>query len=233
MASESNIDALVRKMFFRDTAKGVIVDVGAARPSFLSNSESFRDLGWKVIAIEPNPFFCAEHRAQGYEVLEYACSDNNADDVPFYLVDMHNVAYHGGNVSYESFSSLGIPKAFDGFYDSIKAAAPIDKITISVKVRTLDTILAEHAPDVTEIDLVTVDVEGWELSVMRGLSMDRYKPKVVILENVFDDAAYRTFMAERGYWISGRVDFNEIYVRGDWCAPGSRMVPPREPQVKS
>ena len=82
-------------------------------------------------------------------------------------------------------------------------------------------------------DLVTVDVEGWELSVMRGLSMDRYKPKVVILENVFDDAAYRTFMAERGYWISGRVDFNEIYVRGDWCAPGSRMVPPREPQVKS
>lgn len=234
MAAESNIDAIVRSVFFPDPGvKGVIVDVGAARPSYLSNSESFRGLGWKVIAIEPIPAFCAEHRAAGYEVLEYACSDEDIDDAPFSVVNLNNAAYRGGHVSFESFSSLGIPKSYDAALDSIKAWTNAEKTTISVKVRRLDRILAEHAPDVTEIDILTADVEGWELSVMRGLSMDRYRPKVVILENQSDDEGYRAFMAERGYWICGRIDYNEVYVRSAWCVPGSRALPVTETRSKS
>lgn len=56
---------------------------------------------------------------------------------------------------------------------------------IAVNVRKLDTILAAHYPEVEEIDIVSVDVEGWELTVMRGLTFEKYRPKVVILENLF------------------------------------------------
>jgi hypothetical protein len=69
--------------------------------------------------------------------------------------------------------------------------------SISVKVRKLDTILAEHAPEVKGIDILAVDVEGWELNVMRGLSVTRYRPGVVILENLFNDSNYLTYMNDQ------------------------------------
>ena len=66
---EGGVDLLVKKRFFRDRSSGVFVDVGAARPDFLSMSATFRQSGWRVLAIEPNPEFCDMHRAAGHEVL--------------------------------------------------------------------------------------------------------------------------------------------------------------------
>lgn len=87
--------------------------------------------------------------------------------------------------------------------------------TIRVTVRRLDTILAEHFPELTRVDAVAVDVEGWEMAVMRGLSLDRYRPRVVILENLHGSREYRKFMRERGYWRWRRLKPNEVYVRGE------------------
>ena len=78
--AEYDIDYLVRDAFFSGITNGVIVEVGAARPDFLSISASFRTLGWKV-----NPEFCAVHRARGHDILEYAVSDTEADDENFFL----------------------------------------------------------------------------------------------------------------------------------------------------
>lgn len=85
--------------------------------------------------------------------------------------------------------------------------------TIPVKVRKLDTILATHVPDFRVIDILAVDVEGWELNVMRGLTLDRYWPKVVILENLFDDPEYVAFMGARGYERRHWLEPNDVYMR--------------------
>jgi hypothetical protein len=97
--------------------------------------------------------------------------------------------------------------------DSYRALNPdIKTRTIKVNLRRLDTILAEHAPEVQAIDILTIDVEGWELAVLAGLSMQRYKPRVVIMENLFDDGKYEGFMRERGYRLHRKVHPNDIYV---------------------
>jgi hypothetical protein len=85
--------------------------------------------------------------------------------------------------------------------------------TIRVDVRRLDTLLADHASDVERIDLVSVDVEGWELEVLDGLSFERYRPSVLIVENLFGDVAYRDAMAARGYVLWRCVWPNDVYVR--------------------
>jgi FkbM family methyltransferase len=184
MAAEDNVDRVVRDAFFAGIRNGVLVEVGAAMPDYLSIGESFRALGWRVISIEPNPDFCAAHRALGNEVLQYAASDTEADDVDFFVVDSHGAQYQEGEVSFESFSSLGIKGQYADLYETVRAKSDVSKIP--VKVRRLDTILAEHEPDLRAIDILAVDVEGWELDVMRGLT--RYQPEVVILENIFDSA---------------------------------------------
>jgi hypothetical protein len=78
---------------------------------------------------------------------------------------------------------------------------------------TLDTLLARHAPEVRRIDLLVVDVEGWELEVLRGLDFRRYRPRVLIIENLFHDPAYRDFMQARGYELWRELAPNEVYVR--------------------
>ena len=80
--AEGDVDKLVRETFYPgDEAKGVFVDVGAARPDYLSVSASFRAAGWRVIAVEPNPEFCALYTERGIDVLQYACGDHDEDDV--------------------------------------------------------------------------------------------------------------------------------------------------------
>lgn len=211
MAAEDDIDLLVRETFFNGkTGPGVFVEVGAARPDYLSISASFRKLGWKIVAIEPNPDFCAAHRARGHDVHEYACSDVDADDVEFFVVDSKGADYLGGSVSFESFSSLGIKDEFADLHDTVKNNTQVR--TIPVKVRRLDTILRQHEPDIDHIDILAVDVEGWELNVMRGLSIDKYHPSVVILENLFNKEEYVRFMSDLGFARWRRLEPNEIYV---------------------
>lgn len=96
MAAEHDVDRLVRDSFFTNAASGVLVEVGAAKPDYLSISASYRTLGWKVIAIEPNPDFCAAHRALGHDILEYAVSDTESDDASFFVVDSQGANYMGG-----------------------------------------------------------------------------------------------------------------------------------------
>lgn len=214
--AEGDVDKIVLRRFFGDRI-GVFVEVGAARPDFLSVSALYRERGWKVIAIEPNPTYCDMHRASGHEVLEYACGDRDHDDVDFSVVDSHGAEYEGGNVSFESFSSLAIKPS----YASLKPN--LDTTTIKVRLRRLDTILADHAPFVDAIDILCVDVEGWELEVLSGLNFQRYRPKVMIIENMFFEASYNVFMKERGYTLWRTILFNEVYVRRDMLGPLSTL----------
>lgn len=210
MRAEGDIDQYVRQTCFPEGEVGVLVEVGAARPDFLSIGQSFRHLGWRVISIEPNPEFCAAHRAMGNDVLQYACGDHDADGVPFTVIDSYGANYMGGTVSYESFSSLGLRGDFADLY--AKGEYKKSKRTISVNVRRLDTILAQHAPDLQKIDLLAVDVEGWEVEVMKGLAVERFKPRAVILENLFTDPAYAAYMQGVGYRLAKMIAPNEVYV---------------------
>ena len=106
--AEGDLDKIVRSRFFPRQDSGVFVEVGAARPDFLSISALYRSVGWTVIAIEPNPDFCELHRKRGHQVLEYACGNHDEDGVDFCVVNSHGAEYEGAGITCESFSSLAI-----------------------------------------------------------------------------------------------------------------------------
>jgi len=211
MPAEHNIDKVVHEKFFSKMSEpGVAIEVGAAHPDYLSIGAHFRKLGWRVIAIEPNPEFCKMHQDRGNEVYQYACSDHDADDAEFYVVNSFGREYMGGNVTYESFSSLGIRGKSAELYSHHK---DVETSTIRVNVRTLDHILESHCPGVSHIDLLAVDVEGWELEVVKGFNLEKYTPRVIILENLFDDRAYGALMESKGYRWWNTLFPNEIFIK--------------------
>lgn len=206
---EGDVDLVVHSAFFPDPAyKGTMIEVGAAKPDYLSISASFRDSGWAVLSVEPNPYFCALHRRSGHDIIECACGESDQDDVSFFIVQTNGM-YHGQQVTHESFSSLGMR----GKYAELMKTVPSMQKEIKVKVRRLDSILEEYAPDASEIDLLCVDVEGWEMEVLNGLSFERYSPKVLIIENLFGERSYPEFMTQKGYALWKRLEPNDIYVR--------------------
>jgi FkbM family methyltransferase len=183
----------LKTKFFSEIDTGIMVEVGSAGPEFLSQSKPFRDIGWRCVCIEPNPKFAKMHRDIGNEIYEYACSYEDKNDVNFEMVTQPI-----NGITYESFSSIEVNErlALSGYSNGKK---DLSINTIKVNVRKLDTILEEAK--VSKIDYVIVDVEGWELNVMRGFTPSKYQPKVIVLENAFIDTyqEFNAYMSDLGY----------------------------------
>ena len=90
-----------------------------------------------------------------------------------------------------------------------------------IRTRTLTGILDDTAYRNRPIDVLSVDVEGHELPVLRSLDFARYQPKVIIaeshqrqLEEILQSDLYR-FLQESGYSL-----FN-------WTGPSLLFIHPR------
>lgn len=111
---------------------------------------------------------------------------------------------------------------FQQLFDSVRETRSISKI--KVDVRRLNDILNSNEPEIEKIDILAIDVEGWELSVLKGISMDVFEPKVVILENLFDNTEYHDYMARHGYSLWAKLEPNEIYISGEINTIGVRCL---------
>ncbi|MEQ8310230.1 MAG: FkbM family methyltransferase [Sphingopyxis sp.] len=218
MSAEGDVDLLVHDRFFRCLRSGTMLEIGAARPDWLSIGAHFRGLGWDVLSVEPNPHFAALHRNAGHDVAEVALASADCDSAIFTIVDCGGQIYRNGQVSYESFSSLGFRGKF------AELSIPDRRQQICVRVCRADTLLNEARPDWKHIDLITVDIEGWEIEALSGLDFERYQPRVVILENLFAESAPRSFMRERGYVLWRSRFPNEIFARAEELSVNERVA---------
>jgi hypothetical protein len=62
-----------------------------------------------------------------------------------------------------------------------------------------------------DIDIISIDVEGGELKVLKGLDLNKYKIKVFVIENVFNDPSISDYLKQYNYILDKRIDYNEYY----------------------
>lgn len=209
--AEHDTDRILRERFFQDLdSKGIMVEVGGGTPDFLSMSKHFKDSGWRTIVVEPNPAFVAQHRKCGNEVYQYACSAQDKSGVPFTVVSQEVEAY-GGVVTDHSFSSIELKPG----YAALMPSAATTK-QIIVEVRRLDGIL--HGLGITRVDLLSVDVEGWEIEVLQGLDTRRIECPVIVLENFNHDPSYAVYMQGLGYELALKIEYNYVFTKAGAAA---------------
>ena len=201
--AEFNTDSIIYETYFKGKI-GTMVEVGCADPEIYSMSKLFREYGWRCIGVEPNPYFVEKHKLVGNEIYQYAASIKNKKNVDFYLVNDYS---EGNKMTFESFSSLGL---HEGYIE--KHGMPQNIQTIQVETRKLTDILIKDAK-VDKIDFLSIDVEGHELDVLRGLDMVKFRPDAILLENYLHDPSYHDFMSEKGYALVHVIEYNYMYGR--------------------
>lgn len=191
--AEFETDKIVRESYFSDFSyKGTMIEVGGGLPTQISMSKHFKLNGWRTIIFEPNPNYAAKHRLAGNEVYEYALSNEDVDNSTFQIVDWNNTNL--------SFSSIKIK---DGYLKKHNLTAnSLPTTEIKVNIRKLDSILPNIS--ISNIDIVSIDTEGWELEVLQGFALDYYKPKVIVIEN---------YLKPFGYTKVKRVNVNDYYLK--------------------
>lgn len=145
---------------FGNSNGGTMLDVGAA---FGLSLAPFARSGWDVHAFEPDP--------KNRSVLEKEWGEcPNVTIVPKAVSDEHGV-----RTLYTSDESAGI-SSLEPFTAGHRASG-------HVPVITLGEYAAQHGIDST--DFLKIDVEGFEMNVLRGLDWS-IRPRTLVLE--FDDA---------------------------------------------
>ena len=179
------------RTFFGGATNGFFVEVGANEPIERSQTWHLEQSGWTGVLIEPQPDLAVNLvKERTAMVFAAACSspENRGRTMPLHVAG--------------PLSSLHRDRMAPG-------AAP--ESIIEVPLRTLDGILQEaDAP--SPIDLLSIDVEGHELEVLRGFDLVRWRPRLIMLEDHVSDLERHWYLQSSGYRLIRRVGNNGWYV---------------------
>lgn len=185
------VDAI--KPIFSGVTDGFYVDIGAHDGITDSNTLYFYSQGWRGICVEPHYIYYPR-------LCRNRPNDKNLN-VAIWKEDVEEIIFHATKPG--GWSRLEAPL--------LKADYPAI-ISYNVKAITMKHLLEEcEAP--YPIDLLSIDVEEHEAEVLSTFDVAKYRPRVVIVEDMrhkgFDDI----FKEYKGVysWKQGKPGSNIIY----------------------
>lgn len=201
---------------FPGVRDGFFIEAGAFDGYFYANTYALEAMGWRGLLVEPLPDRAEQARAcrPGSRVVQAALSSPGAPDT----LPLRRGA--PGRHSHELCSGLADGEAATAGGRRGEGDASI----VHVPVRTLDALLAEgggSGPGGTghrgPIHAVVLDVEGHEVSAFQGFDLDRYRPKLLIVEDMAGggDTPVAVHLHARGYRTAGFIAYNRILARAD------------------
>lgn len=208
-----NFEDVILHRLFAGKAIGFYVDVGAGHPFYENDAMALYSVGWSGINIEPNAHFNAllgEHRSR---------------DKNFCVV----VGEQPGMTTYYEVVGTGLSTCDSANAEKARRQG-YSVVEHEIAIRTLGDILSEVRPPA--IDLLKIDVEGWEEQVLKGNDWERDRPSVIMMEATFPETPLRRpsdareYLEERGYRFAYFDGLNDFYVERNFVVPEDTFALP-------
>lgn len=201
-------DKWVNENIFKNKRNGVFIDIGAHKGNGSNNTYFFEyELEWTGMCIEGNP--------EMWEDL-----DRNRPN----CINVHGCAYKKHEMV-EFRVNTGPTETLSGIEDRYDCRH-INRIKreqgqvggeskiIQVQAYTVTELCQEHG--ITHVDFISLDVEGSELDVLKGIDFDKIHVNVLTIENNYrDDGRVREYMTEQGFKLVALLCIDEVFVNNN------------------
>ncbi len=198
--SQYNIDLYVHKVLFNEKP-GAFVEVGANDPVVASNSYALENLGWKGIAFEPIEAICNKWPGiRSTRCYPYLIGDQEK------LVDFIEV--QGELSSISGVAGFGMREDYGS-----KPRTVIRK----KKMMPLNKVVQEL--DFNQFDLLLLDVEGFELNVLKGIDFNLLPFRYAVIECFMSgktarrsSKTIRRYMCQNGFRLLAHIGSDDVFI---------------------
>lgn len=192
-------DDLQLYKLLNNSSSGVYLDIGSWHPITASNTYFFYLRNWKGICVDPNPELKSlyeKHRPK--DIFINAGIGSSDMNLEYFMFD---------DSSMNTFSS-----------DFIKTNNLSDKIekTIQVPLISIKDVLDGKLKETDRLDFFDIDVEGFDLEVLKTNDWEKYRPKVILIESdkpIKEDfkSEISEYLESKNYKLIGKtIIFNDL-----------------------
>lgn len=180
------------------------LDIGTNEPKNFNNTYFFYKFrNGKGVLIEPNPALSTKIKSVRSRDVFYNCGigfNNIEGFADYYLMDWH---------AFNTFSKE-IAQETQTFYKGKNNIVKVEKI----KLIGINQILEKHFSK--GLDLLSIDVEGLDLAILKSLDFNKYKPKIICVEtkvvDIKNSPEINVFLIGKGYKLHSQTPLNGIFV---------------------
>jgi FkbM family methyltransferase len=202
-----NREDIIIDWFFKDRERGFYIDVGAGNPDIDTVTKLFYDKDWRGINIEPIG-----------HIYKYITKRRKRD------INLNlGISNKLGKLSFREYATDGLStfstEMKDDYIDN-PSNITNTYIDYDVQVVTLKEIFAEHVES-QPVQLLKVDVEGYEYEVLNGNDWKKYRPELLCIEANHVKHDWRPMLLKNKYIKAYHDGLNEYYVAAESTIPKS------------
>jgi FkbM family methyltransferase len=195
---------LILERYFASQREGFYVDVGAHHPLRFSNTYKFYKRGWQGINIDAMPNSMVEFnklRSRDINIEVPVSADSKI--LPYYI--FNEPALNG----FDAELSRERNQAKNNYF--------IER-TEDLQTRRLSEILDEHLRKGQKIDFLSIDVEGFDLEVLKSNDWQKYRPEIVLVElfgeslSAVIDSDINQYLTHRDYELYAKT-INTVFYK--------------------
>lgn len=160
-----NFEDVILQRVLADVKTGCYLDVGASSPVHESNTVAFYQKGWRGICIDPLSCRSQWEQVRPEDIFVNAAVGDKPGQTTFHIYNKFNQISTTSGETVEHWKQNGVD--------------PDESVTVPVV--TLDMVLAQHLGG-RELHLLAIDVEGMEKDVLMGLTLEKFRPWVMVIE---------------------------------------------------
>lgn len=174
--------------------EGFYVDVGANHPCFLNNTKIFSDRGWTGINIEPN--------IVNYKIF----NEVRPKDINLNIgISSKDGFFDFYNFKEDTLSTFS-PEIAENLLNNGRQLVSKE----NVKLRRLSSIFNEYK--IKDVDFITIDTEGNDEDVIMSNDWDKYRPKIVCVEDNFNSRNLQKLFKKYNYKKIKNNGLNSFFV---------------------
>lgn len=183
---------------------GFFIEVGGYDGYTFAATYALESMGWTGLVVEPVPelYESCLRRRPGSRVVRAALSRRGSSGTARFA------HVSGSGRRYDALSHL-VEKAEGPTKRVPKAGVTM----IEAPLTTMDDLLREHQGP---IDVAVIDVEGGELDLLDGFDVDRFRPRLLLVEDHRQGVSpLARWLDSKGYEHAAWVAHNRLFIRRD------------------